>query len=63
MEVCRGHGEEELLITGAEDGAEEKSARAAYLKFQNVTKSSSFFIDSISVKINCVIWSCTHSKS
>ncbi|KAI9532298.1 hypothetical protein NQZ68_033239 [Dissostichus eleginoides] len=26
-EVCRGHGEEELLITGAEDGADEKAFR------------------------------------
>lgn len=49
MEVCRGHGEEELLITDAEDDAEEKSARSAYLTFQ-CDEIKRFFIDSISVK-------------
>lgn len=71
MGMCRGHGEEELSITGAEDDAEEKvklkknknskctSRIFGVLKCDK--KSCSFSIDSISVK---VIWSLTSdSKS
>lgn len=56
MEVCRGHGEEELLITGVEDGAEEKVLKKSMcaLCIFGVSKCDkklcSFSNDSISVK-------------
>ncbi len=60
MGVCRGHGEEELLITGAEDGAEEEVLRKStctssifgVLKCDK--KLCSFSIDSISVEIKLI---------
>lgn len=52
MGMCRGHGEEELLITGVEDDAEEKvkfkkktqSAHHAYLVLKNVTRNHALFL-------------------